>query len=506
MDHFPRLKYRHQQVCKLSERMKSISPEKGNFPLVDSTTILLYVAGDITRKTERLIASTKDEGFSYDSIDQKEWPVSALIYFQGENEPLTGIKELIESFESVSWTKVFIVGSKHLRSSEPCVKSTYTILHRTKTSIREAITSFLESPLMECIQNFQKFLEKLELGHQVMRKEELSKLKKDCRSVFLLMSPEINSTNRIPDSLRKFLFQRPGIHGFGIWEASEFRIFVSSDTDTKLLKSEICTICVNFFEKMKLSIVSGNMHLKKYTKQGEKLFLKSEREDSYATTGALLKNEQGSDDIYGLTCHHALPREEQRVFAKFPESSNPFKIGECIYTDNEPNHDFAVYRVDEDKRRMCDTTFLNAMNNPCNVYIQEGQISSDALVHKKGASTDWTTGRIKSSEFYVPLFGKQSEMFLVSSSEIPGSSFSAEGDSGSVVFQHDSSPNQKSVFALGLVTGKIDDVRDESLSEAVNSTLCLRLNTALSCLSEKKQLDLKFESSSRESSSSDEVD
>ncbi|XP_061185281.1 uncharacterized protein LOC133193358 [Saccostrea echinata] len=148
------------------------------------------------------------------------------------------------------------------------------------------------------------------------------------------------------------------------------------------------------------------------------------------------------------------------------------------------------------------------MEDPCNVKIHQEIIPSNVVVRKMGATTNFTDGRILSSEFYSKLFENRKEMFpvsfLVSSLESHDHPFSAKGDSGSMVFQHDKSPDQRSVSALGLVTGGINEVRDESSTEVLNATVCLRLNTALSRLSEEKQLNLKYDNSRCTSSSQDE--
>ncbi|XP_062585278.1 uncharacterized protein LOC134246950 [Saccostrea cucullata] len=324
------------------------------------------------------------------------------------------------------------------------------------------------------------------------------------------MSPEMNSTNEIPQIVKEFLFQKPGIHGFGILDSSNFRVFIEKSAEIESLKSELYKLCPNFFNKMSLKIVSDKIKIQNYVEQGDKIYLNKKTDDtqfSYATVGALLKDD-GKDKVYGLTCHHALTQENQHVYTLSPDTSKLSKVGECIYSDKKPLHDFAVFQIDKDKERHCNTTFLNRMEDPCNVNIQQGLIPSNAVVHKKGATTNFTDGRILSSEFYYKLFGDEQKMFPVSflvSSLDPGDHpFSEQGDSGSVVFQHDSSPDQTSVSALGLVTGGINDVRDDSSTEALNATVCLRLNTALFSPFRKEAIKLEIRRLFLTSSISDE--
>ncbi|XP_061185121.1 uncharacterized protein LOC133193168 [Saccostrea echinata] len=499
---FPRLYYHYELVCGLEKRLKALRSSP-TCALKGAERVQLYLAGEITEETEKLITSMKDEPVKY-SLREGQWSVSALIYFQSENEYLSTIEELIDSIRPAVWTKAFIVLNQTIRPTKATAESKYPLLYRKKKCVREALNSLLEIPLKKIIQGF---LEEFNRGS--IRKEEMPEVWNECRSILSQMSPEGNSRDeiQIPETIKEFLFQRSGIHGFGIWERSEFRVFIGNDENIEQLNSELYKLSPEFFNIMSLHIVSGEMNIHRYVKQGDKVYLDKNCDNSkasYATAGALLKDSHGQDEVYGLTCHHALAHEKQIVYIMSPQTKELSKFGECLYSDTEPFHDFAVFQIDKDKQRNCDTTFLNRLENPCNVNIYEGPIPANAVVHKKGATTNLSDGRIMSSEFYYKLFANRSEMFLVSSIDSPDHPFSAQGDSGSVVFQHDRSPDQRSVSALGLVTGGINEVRDESSTEALNSTVCLRLNKALSRLSEKKQLDLEFKKSRRTSSSSDE--
>ncbi|XP_062597434.1 uncharacterized protein LOC134258861 [Saccostrea cucullata] len=504
ISNFPRLIYHHQLVSKLATKMRNFrSSSQVIAPLIMSVQkVQLYLAGDITKETEKLISSSKatEEQEASSLRGEQRWPVSALIYFQSENEPIERIEELLNSIRPVVWTKAYIVLNKAGWSSfGNTFQSKFSILSRKKKCVREAITSFLEAYLKKCIEGF---LEELNVYEGM--NEEIPKLLNECKSVLSQMSSTRNEM-QIPERIKKFLFERSDVQGFGIWETSEFRVFVRNREDIESLNSELYKLDPEFLNTMSLHIVSGELNIYNHVKQGEKIYLdKNDEISKYATAGALLRDNRGQGELYGLTCHHALPRENEFVYVTSGENKQLAQVGECIYSDQKPFHDFAVFQIDKNKRGTCDTTFLNRMEKPCNVNIHEGPISANSVVHKKGATTNLSDGRITSSEFYHELFGKRSEMFLVSSFNSDEYPFSLQGDSGSVVFQHDRSPEQRSVHALGLVTGGIDEVRDESLKDLLNSTVCLRLNKALSCLSEKKQLDLEFENSCRISSSSDE--
>ncbi|XP_061185282.1 uncharacterized protein LOC133193359 [Saccostrea echinata] len=501
VNNFPRLSYHHQLVSRLATKMRDLRSSSQVNETIGVKRVQLYLAGEITKDTEKLITSSKEEHVRCSLKGEKRWPVSALIYFQSENEPLDRIEELLDSIRPIVWTKAYIVLNQAARPSEDTFQSKYSMLTRKKKCVREALTSFLETPLKKCIEGF---LEELNVGEG--SREEIPKILNECKSLLLQMSSKRNEM-QIPETIKNLLFERYDVHGFGIWDTSEFRVFVRNKADIESLKYELFKLEPEFLNTLSLHIVSGEVKIYSHVKQGEKVYLDRNGENSkpsYATAGALLKDNLGQDEVYGLTCHHALPREKEFVYVTSLETTQLAQVGECIYSDPEPFHDFAVFQVDEDKRRNCDTTFLNRMEDPCNVNIHQGIIPSNAVVHKKGATTNFTDGRILSSEFYYKLFGNRNEMFLVSSLNSSDYPFSLKGDSGSVVFQHDRSPDQKSVFALGLVTGGIDEVRDESLKDVLNSTVCLRLNKALSRLSEKKQLNLEFENSCRISSSSDE--
>lgn len=110
-------------------------------------------------------------------------------------------------------------------------------------------------------------------------------------------------------------------------------------------------------------------------------------------------------------------------------------------------------------------------------YIQKN-LHNVGLVHKIGAATDVTSGRIMSLEYYDKDMDNhcRDNIFLVKGLNGP---FSEEGDSGSLVFCRPNSVKQNYVNVLGMVyaqniTMNYDNDDDDQyrLSASDNISVC----------------------------------
>ncbi|XP_062596796.1 uncharacterized protein LOC134258285 [Saccostrea cucullata] len=275
----------------------------------------------------------------------------------------------------------------------------------------------------------------------------------------------------------------------------------------------------SFLQSHTLEILEGNVEVTPYIGQGDKLYpghlindsetkaksdtASSNSEDAnsniqYGTLGAFLE-EITSKGLYGITCRHVIPHENEKVFMEIQKNDLPSEVGQSVYTSENEWEDFAVFEVKDFLIDQCIKTFHNDDDEECNVEVHQGNDLDNWIVHKKGARTGWTTGRILSRECYSSLIPVKHGVFLVGGFD--EDYFARTGDSGSVVFMRKSS--QSTVSVLGMVFGGMENIYNDHQPEIEKSTMCFLLNHALSNLSVQNGLELQFVPRKQSSSDSD---
>ncbi|XP_061185126.1 uncharacterized protein LOC133193172, partial [Saccostrea echinata] len=214
-------------------------------------------------------------------------------------------------------------------------------------------------------------------------------------------------------------------------------------------------------------------------------------ECTYGTLGAFME-EKSNRALYGITCRHVIPQEHEKVYMKIDQNKPPCEFGHSVYTSEKSFEDFAVFKVNDHVKDECKKTFQNDDDYECNAVVHPGYTSDNLIVHKKGAATGWTTGRIQSREYYSNLIPDQNEVFLVSGFD--KEFFSRGGDSGSAVFKRDESFDQSTVSVLGMVFGGMESNYEEHRPEIEKSTVCFPLNNPLNTMTERNGLELEFPS------------
>jgi hypothetical protein len=278
------------------------------------------------------------------------------------------------------------------------------------------------------------------------------------------------------------------------------------------LEENLLALDRKYVESHKLEVLEGVIKFTEFAKQGDKLYhrIVDESEESSCsslpvgacsvknsrsgTLGGFMKETHNQHKLYGLSCRHVLDQRNGKVYVKFGTNENLTELGHTSYLAEEPFHDFAMFEVKEDLYHKCEGVFVNDDDDESNAVVHEENLAVGTIVHKKGATTAWTAGRIQSPEFYSNLFEGRDDVFLVTHFG-DGDYFAKAGDSGSIVFSRDTSSDQSSVSVLGMVIGGIDEIRESQAphsSEIETSTLCFRLNTALDKLREAEKLSLEF--------------
>lgn len=335
-----------------------------------------------------------------------------------------------------------------------------------------------------------------------------------------------------------FVSRRRDVNSFGIWRNSSFKVFVKKTIDANELKTELKKIHQTFFENYNLEIVKGRLVLLNTLKQGN-IILRNQDGEKYAgTLGGFVSKTDDEKKIYALTCNHVFPKEELLAYT---DNCTDRDIGSCVFTTRDSSCDFAAIEINESFSNNCEVPLRREDTKKTSARVFDESLEQISFVHKIGATTNVTKGRILSSEYYAKDLPKN--LFLVKGT---GEKFSDQGDSGALVFSRPRSGRQNYINVLGMVFGnnfikydnaddsdddrnveknkKLEDSQnkdEESVEPNVEKTTtsntfasdvaddenlscCYRVQPAFDLLKEKKDIDVKFKDDlSTPSSSSD---
>lgn len=327
-----------------------------------------------------------------------------------------------------------------------------------------------------------------------------------------LSSPNINV-----QSLYTYC-RMPDVLSFGIWRNATFKVFVTKDTDEKYLMEHLMKINQSFFEKYHLEIEKSRLVEKWTMKQGDGVLhtLPDKDRNFYeGTLGGFVSKNENEKMIYALTCNHVFPSTHQPAYALV--SHNYTEIGKCVFTTREKSCDFAAIKIKDSIINKCDLAFRREDGKKTIAKVYTESLKNVHFVHKIGAETGVTNGRVVSDEYYNKIINAENQdfVFLV---EGTNDIFSTGGDSGSLVFTRPKTAAQNFVYVVGMVYGSDLELRDTDeddtstsikgvdISRAIhakegeNLSSCYRIDTALELF--KKNQDEDFEVSFKDDLSS----
>lgn len=188
-------------------------------------------------------------------------------------------------------------------------------------------------------------------------------------------------------------------------------------------------------------------------KQGDSI---QSKDAAIGTIGGFVINTNNDEKIYALTCNHLFPIEDIPAY-----TPDLIEIGTCLFTTRDKGCDFAAIEIKECYSDSCDVAFRREDKKKINANVYSSILKSENIVHKIGATTDVTNGRIVSPEFY---FDNRENIFLVKGT---AGKFSDQGDSGSLVFSRPNHIQQNYVDVFGMVyasdlTLQDDDDKDDA--------------------------------------------
>ena len=156
--------------------------------------------------------------------------------------------------------------------------------------------------------------------------------------------------------------------------------------------------------------------------------------DKYGTLGclAILKKKDSPEQPVALSCKHVCMLNET-VYIEDGQSKRK-ALGRCIFTSPGPisiQNDFAIVEVDPAIESLLSRKkLIDEAGIPTKAQVCEEDLSLiGEIVHKLGASTQWTTGKVVCSEIIENTQG------IIAVRGMNGDVFGKRGDSGSIVFR-----------------------------------------------------------------------
>lgn len=240
----------------------------------------------------------------------------------------------------------------------------------------------------------------------------------------------------------KFVYRRPDVNSFKIWRNLSFKVFVEKTIDVKELKHALKNLHQLFFEKYNLEIVKGRLVVLETLKQGDSLLRKDDEKKYAGTLGGFVTKTDDERKIYALTCNHVFPEEKVLAYTDSPDKD----IGTCVFTKKDISCDFAAIEIKESFSSKCDVALRREDNKEISAKLYKESLEPITFVHKIGATTNVTKGRILSHEYYNKALPKNT--FLVKGT---GNHFSKPGDSGSLVLSRPRTGRQNFINVVGMV-------------------------------------------------------
>lgn len=498
-DHFH---YVYNLIRECKSRVEKIhlkKKQKISFMSKD-VVIKIGIAGDVYEENPNLIS--RGTWKETTSEDEQIWDVSPLLCFQNG----LYLESVLKIVRQISTPHRIIIDSDPICKEAVETADSIIIVGKKKHKIKKIITICLEEPFHQILNEWLEDFRNqglTELASEIIA--EINNIRK-----YLVFEESENTASVsclqgagtkfiVPDNVKDYLFSMHSVNSFGIWDNLSFKVFVKKETDGNRLKKELLNINKNFFDNFPLEIVKRKYVQKKTLKQGDPVMSCIRNESGICiagTLGGFVRKNDNKRKIYGLTCSHIFPQEKQLAYST---DDNGFKeIGTCVFTTREKACDFAAIELMDSFLDGCDVTVRRDDKKKVNAHLYTKNLHDVGLVHKIGAMTDVTSGRIISYEYYDKEMNNhcRDNIFLVQGINGP---FSEAGDSGSLVFCRPKSVIQNHVNVLGIVFAQNIktncDGDDDAFNVEDNLSICYRINTALELFKEKQGggFEVKFQ-------------
>lgn len=238
---------------------------------------------------------------------------------------------------------------------------------------------------------------------------------------------------------------------------------------------DIVIVCQSQFEENYVPLCGRDIA------QGRKLLLHQNKtnEEKYGTLGclAILNGNQ----TVALTCKHVFI-ESETVYIE-NDRNERIPLGKCLYTSREPilQDDLAIIAINDEVERYIteNKKILDHSGTPtkAEMCLDDTLSLQGEIVHKLGASSQWTQGEIVCAEILQNIQG------MIAVRGMNGQPFGLPGDSGSIVFREMFSAKEQRLEILAILSGQFEvqkqsTERDSREGAEQKSIICLMLKGA----------------------------
>lgn len=457
--HFQHFHYIYNLMRDCHERIESLrrTNDRRNC-MAENVIIKIGIAGEFTEDKLDLISKRRGRR-EMPTQNQQIWGESPILCFQKSTK--SALKMLCKE---KACHKILIIPYPNQNEHER-VEDSIIIIREDKEQILRTISVCLEKQIRHILQDWLANLSVEGFGkHLPGIVDEIEDIRREMfdensyhitgASAFRGASNEPN----VPGNVIKYLFRRPDVNSFGIWRNSSFKVFVKKTINVDDLEHELKELNHAFFKKYNLEVVKGELVQLNTLKQGDSLVPNPPTKDGTyyeGTLGGFVTKTDDERKIYAVTCSHLFEKENQLAYTVNPVEGS---IGKCVFTctTKEQFYDFAAIEIVGSLSSKCDVALRREDKKKISAKVYNESLECINFVHKIGAETNVTKGRILSSEYYNKALPKNT--FLVKGT---GKNFSEQGDSGSLVFSRPRTGRQNFINVFGMVFANNFTLRED---------------------------------------------
>ncbi|XP_052695940.1 uncharacterized protein LOC128174417 [Crassostrea angulata] len=468
--YFQRFHYNHKLMRDCQDRIEGLRSTRDQVNLIgddaEDVIIKIGIVGEYTEDKLNLLLKRKGKR-ERPPKNQQIWKQSPIICFEKSTKSALRMLRREEACH-----KILIISDPNNNEPER-VEDSIVIIREDKEQILKTISVCLEEHIHEILQGwsvnlplegFGKYLPDIFAEIEDIRKQMLFD---DNNHYTTDASAFRDAGNKliVPSNVKEYLFGRCDVNSFGIWRNSSFKVFVKKTIDANELKSELKKIHQTFFENYNLEIVKGKLVALNTLKQGNFILRNQDGQKYAGTLGGFVSKTDDEKKIYVLTCNHVFPKEELLAYTDNP-TDGYMHVGTCVFTTRDSSCDFAAVEINESFLNNCEVPLRREDEKKTSAKVYDESLEQISIVHKIGAKTNITKGRICCSEYYDR--GMPENLFLVKGTRTV---FSEQGDSGSLVFSRPKTGRQNyinvicMVFANNYLSREEDSDDDQNLKK-----------------------------------------
>lgn len=457
--HFQHFHYIYNLMRDCHERIESLRRTNDRINcMAENVIIKIGIAGEFTEDKLDLISKRRGRR-EMPTLNQQIWGESPILCFQKSTK--SALKMLCKE---KACHKILIIPDPNQNEHER-VEDSIIIIREDTEQILRTISVCLEKQIRHILQDWLDNLSVEYFGKHlpgiVGEIEDIRREMFDENSYHITGASAFrgaSSESNVPGNVIKYLFRRPDVNSFGIWRNSLFKVFVKKTINVDDLEHELKELNHAFFKKYNLEVVKGELVQLNTLKQGDSLVPNPPTKDGTyyeGTLGGFVTKTDDERKIYAVTCSHLFEKENQLAYTVNPVEG---AIGKCVFTctTTDKFYDFAAIEIMGSLSSKCDVALRREDEKEISAKVYNESLGCINFVHKIGAKTNVTKGRILSPEYYNKALPQNT--FLVKGT---GENFSEQGDSGSLVFSRPRTGRQNFINVIGMVFANNFKLRED---------------------------------------------